>query len=248
MMKRTLAAMQRHAVTAYPNEAVGIVIASAGTEKYLPCTNIADKPQQGFKLPAEEYAAAEDEGEILYIFHSHPDDSSSPSTHDKIMCEASGHPWIIIGLHKDLMQAPNEQPVVHEPVTLVPCGYRAPLVGRPFIHGVLDCYALIKDYLDWEMDVKLPEYVRTDGWWNDGKLDLYREHMNEHSVPISLADLRKGDIILMQYKAPVTNHSGVYLGDGTMLHHLYSMLSIRVPYGGTWIDRTTDYRRPKGLL
>lgn len=242
MMKRTLAAMQRHAMADYPNEAVGIVISSGGAELYIPCTNTAEAPRFGFALSPEEYAAAEDKGEILFICHSHPDDSSKPTEHDKIMCEASGHPWIILGLHKDPIFE------LHEPETLLPCGYRAPLIGRPFIHGVLDCYSLIKDYLDWEMNVMLPEYDRKNNWWADGKLDLYREHMEEHSVPVSFTDLRKGDIILMQIRAPVTNHSGVYLGDGTMLHHMYSMLSMRVPYGGTWLEKTTDLRRPKGLL
>jgi hypothetical protein len=45
-------------------------------------------------------------------------------------------------------------------------------------------------------------------------------------------------MILMQIRSPVTNHAGIYLGDGQMLHHLHGRLSETVPYGGMWAERT----------
>jgi cell wall-associated NlpC family hydrolase len=48
----------------------------------------------------------------------------------------------------------------------------APLVGRQFAHGVLDCYSLVRDFHARELGIPLSEYERQDDWWSHGQ-DLY---------------------------------------------------------------------------
>ena len=49
-------------------------------------------------------------------------------------CEASGLPWHIVGI-------PSE-----DWIRIEPTGFVAPLVGRGWSHGVLDCYSLVRDW------------------------------------------------------------------------------------------------------
>ncbi|WP_051711438.1 C40 family peptidase [Andreprevotia chitinilytica] len=231
MQTKTESAIRHHAMAEYPRECCGLVIIERGRERYVPCTNEAASSEH-FRLPASEYADAETRGEIIAVVHSHPDMPARPSEADKVACEASGLPWIIV-------RVDGPEPVTQEIVTIEPCGYQAPLVGRSFAHGVLDCYTLIRDWYQRERHITLLDFEREDEWWNKGQ-DLYMQHFAEAGftrLP-DTAPLQVGDVILMQIRADATNHGAVYIGDGLMLHHLYGRLSTRDVYGGYWREVT----------
>lgn len=234
MTPDTIAAINAHAEASYPRECCGILCVVKGRERYIPCTNTAQGTEH-FILPAEEYAAAEELGEIVAIVHSHPDASSEPSQADLVACEASGLQWHIVRV--DLVEG---KPQAGELASIVPTGYKAPLVGRQFSHGVLDCYQLIVDWYQQERGVTLKQFARKDGWWDDGVSDLYTEGFPQAGfVRIKDGDQPQvGDVILMQILARngVPNHAAVYLGDGLMLHHLYMRLSSRDYFGGYFVE------------
>ncbi|MCP3065729.1 NlpC/P60 family protein [Myxococcus sp. K38C18041901] len=151
------------------------------------------------------------------------------------MCERWGLPWLIVNV-----------PVGHWQV-LVPSGYRAPLVGRPFSHGVLDCFALIRDYYADVMGLALPDFERPDDWWLKGG-NLYLEGYERAGfVDVTGAPLREHDVLLMQLRAPVPNHAGVYLGADVVLHHLQASLSRRETYSGFWERITRRVVRHRSL-
>ncbi|MBD8531581.1 MULTISPECIES: C40 family peptidase [unclassified Massilia] len=236
MKTETIDAIRAHAEKEFPREACGLVLVVKGRERYLPCTNAAQGTEH-FVLPAEEYAAAETLGDILAVVHSHPGAPAAASQADLVSCEASGVPWHIVRV--DLVDG---APAAGEMVTIEPSGYRAPLVGRQFSHGVLDCYQLIVDWYAQERSIALPQFPRADEWWNDGKSDLYTEGFPQAGF-VKLADgavPEVGDVILMQIRAKngVPNHAGIYIGDGLMLHHMHGRLSSRDLYGG-WYQEST---------
>ena len=246
MQTETLEAIRAHAARDYPREACGLVIIERGREVYVPCTNSAVSAIEHFVLRGDEYADAEDRGEVIAIVHSHPDASATPSQADRVSCEESRLPWHIVSWpHGELH-------------TLKPCGYEAPLVGRRFVHGVLDCWSLVRDWYARERGIHLPDFERHDGWWNDGASDLYTEHLlacgativwqQGDPVPQSGLPLEVGDVIQMQIRSRngVPNHAGVYVGDGRMLHHLYERLSTRDVYGGYWQECTRRIVRHSG--
>jgi len=214
----------------FPREACGLVVIVKGRERYWPCRNLAVGTDQ-FILDPQDYLAAELAGDIVGVVHSHPDLPCTPSQADLVACEASGLPWHIVSV-------PGGQWHYMEPT-----GYQAPLVGREWSHGVLDCYSLIRDWYARERGLQLPDFARRDEWWLRGD-DLYVEHFREAGfVEIDPADIQPGDGILMRVVSPVTNHGAVYLGDNRIIHHVQNRLSCRDIYGDFWRQRTTHVLR-----
>lgn len=237
MNPATLDAFRAHAVADYPREACGLVVVAKGRERYRPCRNLATTPSEHFVLAAEDYAAAEEAGEIVAVMHSHPDAPARASEGDRVACETSGLPWWIVSVTTDGKSAP----AAGELSCIEPSGYQAPLVGRPFHHGVLDCWTLCRDWYARELGLALPDPVRHDHWWDDGRSDFYTDNLaGAGFVPVDARDIRRGDLILMQIRSRnlVPNHAGIYLGDGLMLHHMYGRLSSRDVYGGYWVENT----------
>lgn len=226
MKQSSLNLFRDHANGAYPHECCGLLVVTQKGEQYLPCDNVATSKNEEFRIAPEAYAAAEDSGTIIGICHSHPDATSQPSNHDLAMCEATALPWHIISWPEGDLR------------TIVPTGEIPPLLGRPFVHGVWDCYALIKDWYQLERGITLPEFTREDGWW-EGDQELYLDNYADAGFsPVPESDLKPGDVILMQIQSKRVNHAAVYLGDNHMLHHLYGRLSRRDPYGGYWQRNT----------
>jgi proteasome lid subunit RPN8/RPN11 len=224
MRKNILTAIMKHAQDAYPQEACGLIIMIGRAQRYIRCSNTAENPNDNFRIAPEEYAAAEDQGEIVFIVHSHPDATSRPTPLDEAQCEESGLPWVIISWPEGDVR------------TIVPKGV-VPLLDRPFVHGHWDCYSLVRDWYAQERCITLPNFERTDEWWRRGE-NLYLKNYAAAGFYPHQSPLEPGDVILMQYQAPEVNHAGIYIGNGQMLHHLYGQTSRVVPYGGIWQDRT----------
>lgn len=228
----TFTSLYEHAAKEAPRECCGLVVVRKGKERYWPCRNLSAGANH-FQIHHEDYAAAEDAGDVIAIAHSHVYESPEPSQADLTSCELSGLPWIIVNW-----------PVGHRHI-FEPSGYETPLIGCQFSHGVNDCYSLIRRYYQRELQIMLPDFERDDDWWKRGQ-DLYRENFEKAGFArISEVELRQHDVILMQLGANVTNHGGIYLGDNMIMHHPMTRLSGRDTYGGYWKNITTHYLRHK---
>lgn len=245
---KALAAFIEHARREYPRECCGVLVVKRGRHQYVPCSNMAIGTEH-FILPAADYAAAEEQGQPIAICHSHPGAPPEPSAADRTACEATGLPWHIVRVDDP---AEGREPELY---TFQPSGYRAPLVGRPFAHGVLDCYTLIRDWYSQERGITLPDFPRRDDWWL-GEDNLYMRHFPEAGFA-QVSDghdgiqPQVGDVILMQVRSPRDpNHAAVYIDDGYgwMLHHLHGRLSSREVYGGYWRDCTRAILRHHTML
>lgn len=219
-----------HACAAVPNESCGLVISG----KYVPCENVAQDPAEHFEISSARVAQAYAAGELQAIVHSHPGGPWYPSYQDMVGQIETGVPWAIVVPGEDQAQLAcwwggDRPPVMDEN------GHHIP---REFLHGVSDCYSIIRDYYRSAMGIQLDEVPREfESWKDETPLGgLYLDNFERCGFQIISSDpesyeklMQPGDLYLMRIRSKEPNHGGVYMGDQMALEHLQGRLSHREP-------------------
>lgn len=229
--------IKTHALECYPREACGLVLDGQVTGRfiegtYLPVENTHSAPEMAFRIAPQ--VIAEYSGRITAVSHSHPDAPAAPSASDMVSQVQMNVPFIITA---------TDGINCEEPFEFGDCLERFPLEGRPFRHGVTDCYELMRDYYWVNFKIALPVIPRDWEWWNDG-LNLYQDYFRPAGFELvpEGTDPQKHDCFFLCVGSKVPNHGGIYLDGGMILHHLGSMrsgpysishLSVR-EYGVRW--------------
>lgn len=222
--------LREHLFREYPREACGLLVNIDGQQVYRRCRNTATTEDQ-FILHPEDWAEAEDLGTIEMVLHTHPMGPADPSMADRTGCEKSGIPWGIMDRHGRF-------------VVLNPEGFRPPLIGRPFVYGVLDCWSLVREYLLEKLSLDLPDQPRLGHWWKRGENRL-EEYLLAHGFrPVGKPETH--DLILFRVRSDVPNHVAVYVGDGRMLHHPADGLSCEIPFRHEWQRSLYGFMRYQG--
>lgn len=228
--------LRREALETYPREAVWLI--TPGECRQV--RNVADDPEATFRVDKRSLTSAHQRG-LLAVVHSHPDHPECPSESDMKGQIASGVPWGIVATDGEACGEPFFWGYGVEP---------PPLIGRPFRHGVTDCYALIRDYYHLEMGVNLPEFPRKWQWHLHGD-DLYTQGYAQAGFRKLGPDEnpRPGDMFFAQIRSDVPNHGGILLDKSLILHHVCSRkpydtarLSKREPIG-RWGSLITSWYR-----
>lgn len=242
---KSLTNARKHAVMEFPYESCGLVIGG----KYYPCKNVAKEKKNSFSISKEEYMSKVAQfGDVELVVHSHPGGKDYPSRSDMVSQASTNTPFVIISTNGDVAslacQWGDTLPITD-------------LIGRPFMHGVSDCYSLIRDIyrmgkdecakqsILWPLEsIILPEVPRDDAWWELGK-DLYADNFSKFGFE-QVFDPKPGDIFLIKLKSDKLNHGGVLLSDNQILHHLPTRPSRREPSGiwargvDMWLRRKED--------
>ena len=86
-----------HATEAYPEECCGLIINVDGVENYWKCKNISGTyKEKSFVIDPLDYAAGEDQGEVLGIVHSHPNGEMAFSHTDRMACKYLDLPFYLV--------------------------------------------------------------------------------------------------------------------------------------------------------
>lgn len=223
-----------HAEQCQPLECCGLVVRVDGVDRYWPCRNLAIERNR-FELDPLDWIAAEEAGEIIKVVHSHVYQAAEPTPSDRVGCEASGKPWLIVSWPTG------------SSIEINPCGYTLPLLGREFVWGVADCYTLVRDYYRTELSILIDEFGGYPSNFVEAGDDLYLSRFTAAGFVVVDAPA-KHDVLLMQIgNTAVTGHAAVYIGDAQIMHHVIGRLSMRQPYGGYWRDATRKILRHESL-
>lgn len=235
LSKKIMKEIFSHAEQCDPHECCGLVVMINGKKVYRPCRNRFSgmEAENRFDILPADYIKAEDEGDILMVVHSHCYINGNPSDSDKVECEKSGLPWLVV-------QWPTRQVV-----QIKPCGFELPLIGRQFDYGISDCYSLAEDYYERELNIKLKHLDRPPNeWWKNGE-DFFTKNFKRLRFK-EIDAVEKHCVILMQMRSKFPNHMAIYLGDNMILHHCEGQLSRRDVYGGMWKKHTVKILKYKG--
>lgn len=250
--EQVIADAKRHAREEYPKESCGLVVGG----KYYPCRNAAEDPLNDFVIHMGDQAKAMSYGPFQAVIHSHPHVDYSkeailwPTQSDMEYQIKTGVPWAIVPVDgdriSDLVIWGGDTPI-------------APLVGRKFVPGITDCYAIIRDIfrlgreelakqdIEWPLDpVLLPEVPRDHGWWDKGQ-DLYEDHFRKFGFKeITFNEAKPGDVFLINVgKTEIINHGGVLIGNNLLIQHFPERLSTRAP-AGLWARQAKKWIRYVG--
>ncbi len=123
-----------------------------------------------------------------------------------------------------------------------PCGYKPPLLGRPWVWGVTDCWSLVRDWYKEEKNIELKDWDRPTTPEEFIKNPLFESCAWRTGFRQLRPDekLINGDTLLMSIGSTGLNHVAIFL-DGDVLHHLTDRLSCREPYS-QWLLKCTGGR------
>ena len=219
-----------HAKDEDPDESCGLLLNIRGKERYHPCRNLSAQSDEYFILDPEDYIKGSNLGTITAIIHSHPDTPPVASQADKMSCEQTKLPWYIVN------------PKTETWGYYEPCGYKAPLLGRPWVWAVTDCWSLIVDWYKEERGIELLDYERPTRIEEFTDDPVFERYLPSRGFRLLRPDepLMNGDVLAMSILGKGLNHVGIFL-DGDVLHHSADRLSCREPYN-PWLLKCTGGR------
>jgi proteasome lid subunit RPN8/RPN11 len=252
------AAAKEHARASFPEESCGFVI----NDEYVPVENNAADPTRHedgnlacpcrlcqFKISHADTATYL--GKAQMILHSHPNGPVFPSRLDMTAQIATGVPWGVIALDEDRIGNPEVWGDQLPP---------AELVGREFMHGIRDCYSLVRDTFrlghdelkklgvtdEWPYaPITLTDVPRDDAWWH-GEDDFYNILAGSYGwAEIKMEDAQPGDVFLNKIQSTKLNHAGLLIASDLILHHLPGRFSRREP-SGLWARNADRWLRYTG--
>lgn len=216
-------------------EVCGLVVASGKKYRIIRARNLAQKPMDQFDLDPDAYMEVGPAEEVIGFYHSHPSGDPTPSLGDLVACEEAGVSMHIITLSGGY-------------TVTEPSGFVLPYKGRPYVHGVIDCFSLTRDWYNREWQLGIPNYYRQSDWWRKGE-NLYVNNFQECGF-VQLIDqpVQHGDTFLIQVMSDVPNHAAIWLDGGKILHHPENRLSGESPWTGFWPRHASHHLRHKSRL
>jgi proteasome lid subunit RPN8/RPN11 len=217
-----LRSIYKHALDCFPEEMCGVVINKADNIRFEPLENISNDKKHSFTLDPVEYAKLEPWVEV--IFHSHINnfqfskyDKRTPSYSDFVNQKKTAKPWGIVLTDGDSVSTPVYFPRIPS----------SNYLERPFLWYINDCYTLVQDYFEFELNIpSLIKYPDDFDWmkyeingFKDFFLPYAKKLLEEEKIkPINdLNKLKNGDIIVINKHGVVNSHLGIF-HNGEILH------------------------------
>ena len=165
-----------HALSDPKNEVCGLIMANQSVILYK---NIAADREPHFIISHLEINKAQKKDKLIAVYHSHiqnkEDKDDKLSNEDEVIAEYFNVRFVLYSVNDDKF------------FEYVPTGKRVDYLNRPYVFKILDEVTLIKDYYEWELNVKLENLK------NRENLELF---LKENGF-VESGELQKGDVILI---------------------------------------------------
>lgn len=213
-------AWKDYAASKYPEEAVGFLLTGG---EFLPVDNVHEEPENFFAVDDAVYVAYADA--LIAVLHSHTngagendEPSIEPSKADMERQILSDVPWGVSTCHGG---------VTSNPIWWGDSLEVRPLVGRQFVHGITDCYSLVRDWHRLN-GIMFDDVPRDPDWWLQDDENLYMELFESRGfrVVTDRAPI-EGDCFMCKLMSTKRNHAGVFVSNQVFLHHPGGSLSLR---------------------
>ena len=225
--------IQAHAVATFPEISVGFISGmSYHRLDSIPISEVRYDKEVHWNIAfqSDSLAQAQSKGAVRFLVFSRPNMRGYPNAREMEVQDKCGIPWLFVE---------NDGVDAMEPILWGKGGAIWPLVGRPFRHGVTDCYALLRDYFIVKHQLVHDEFYRDWFWWDrnkdslnvvtEGLGNLYEDNFRSQGwseVPGGSENMKPSDCALLKVHSPIINHVVINIGDGLMLHHVSSGMAV----------------------
>lgn len=155
-----------------------------------------------------------EENNVGFVIHKKDDEIYVIDENERNEMQILNIPLVTVGSCKDISE------------TFIPDRFfeNLGLLNRPFIHGIFDCYTLIKDYYRKNFNLFLPTNIqRTWEWWLNGE-NLYVDNAKNYDF-VEVTEIKPHDLIIMKLGSQMPNHGAIYTGKNKILHHVSGRFS-----------------------
>jgi len=233
--------IKKHAEEVSPEECCGLIVNKNNQFIAIPTKNVSEFDRtHSMRIDPADYYKASLEGEIVAFYHSHKDNCVF-SEYDKLNSENHQLPCVLYCVDTE------------EVGLYIPNGYEVPYVGREYVSQRFDCFTLVQDYFQRELNVTIYPIVHPYRFVEDkaGHPDnsgpiswVLRDHfLNNGFVEVKKAS-EKHDLILCstpRVSSPV--HCLIYIPENQILHHPYKRKSTIELYSQYWNRYTINILR-----
>lgn len=192
--------IKSHAKEQAPKECCGFVL---NEERIYRAKNTSTEIGK-FSIDPEDFLLASKLGKISAVYHSHPKEEEARfSEYDKFNSISHNLLYILYAMKDNSFSQFNPSFT----------GFNK-YIGREFEIGKTDCWQLVKDFYETELDIHFREYYRDENY-KSCLGELFASGM-ETSGFYFVDQLQKYDCLLFGKKTAF--HIGVYLGNDLILH------------------------------
>ncbi len=213
-------------------ETCALILETHSTHELFFCENVSNE-KDSFIINPLEYLKAQAIGKVVGVVHSHVDGPDEFSQSDIHSSERTGLPFYLYNIEsKNLIE-------------YIPMKFRGPLIGRDWVHGINDCFTLIKDYYKQHLFIDLKDMYRAPYWWEQTS-NLYMLNFSDYGFRV-VKTPQVNDIALCKVGSPVPNHGAIVLDNNYILHHFYKHLSCTEVFGMLWRKSAKLFLRHESL-
>lgn len=172
----------------------------------FPCRNAALNKKNNFQINEKDYLKASLRGQITACYHTHIGEIKEFSMRDRITSVSLKIPMILYHVPSDTFYSIKNDNLSY--------------LSHPFEYEKNDCYTLVRDYYQKELNINLPKIINYNDFFAHFEDNIKETYEKYGFKKVGMEEIRKHDILLFNFYRTITPpHFAIYLGNGYILHH-----------------------------